>query len=578
MSKFRILGARALALVTVLALVSVTCFAGNSLWKYQSSHEIKWQKITFTGSLLLGGDEALICLDPETGKPVWKRDDLQKATAVQVEEISGTPYLLVTKNSGGTKLFALNILSGETLWQTDKLKGAIIGVTPIYEKDLVLILTSRSQSDANTKPDMIALKISSGEMAWESEFADKFELHQEDGAGKWAPHYNLSGHQPPIYEADSIYFTYAGLHKYDINTGKLIWAVPYDVTQGKLKRGNAQAVITNDVIITSAKGELRAIEKATGKVKWKSQDFGAAVAEFAVKGNTIYGRMGGTFYDFAKRDWELKKPLGVVAVNLASGGTVWKYDGASDAITNMHFLEGQNTILIADANNVIGLDTTNEGKIKEAFKIKVEFKRKATAGRSAMKVARFGLGGIQGGMKGLKDDKKSEDVPVAILQQPNGDLVIRGRQHVVAFNPKTHEIPWAAQYEAPGMSGWQKYSMLAIVALNYLQATSVSSQTQYGSSMNDAANNTRQSMLSSYSNIMNKRYTATRSAGKFMHMLTNVEEGGDKGPGIVGVNMQNGETAYSLVLKDREPNYEVDEVSGRLYNLKNKELQAFSIQ
>jgi outer membrane protein assembly factor BamB len=425
---------------------------------------------------------------------------------------------------------------------------------------------------------MIALKMSDGSMVWEAEFPDRFDLHQEDGAGKWAPHYNLSGHQPPQYDGDSIYFTYAGLHRFDIATGKMIWAVPYDVTEGHLKRGNAQAIIKDEFILTSAKGTIRAIEKATGKVRWASQDFGAAVAEMIVKGNTIYGRMGGTFYDFGKRDWDLKKPLGVVAVNLGTGSTVWKYDGASDAITNMYLLDEQNTILIADANNVIGLDTTSEGKIKEAFKVKVDFKRKASAGRSAMKVARFGLGGIQGGLKGMKEDKKSEDVPVAIVKHPNGDVVIRGRQHVVAFNPKSHEIPWATQFEAPGMSGWQKYTMVAIYALNYLQATGVSSQTAYGSSQNDAANNTRQSMLNNFSIVMNKRYSATQASGKFMHMLTNVEEGGDKGPGLVGVNMETGETSYSLVLKDREPNYEVDEISRRLYNLKNKEIQAFSIQ
>src|SRR4051812_20282636 len=142
----RVQAARVVAVFVLVILISVSCVAGNSLWKYQSSQDIKWQKITATGSLLVGGDEALVCLDTETGKPAWKRDDLQKLTAVQVEEISGTPYLLVTKNSGGTKLYALNILTGETLWESDKLKGAIIGVTPIFEKDTVLILTSRSQS------------------------------------------------------------------------------------------------------------------------------------------------------------------------------------------------------------------------------------------------------------------------------------------------------------------------------------------------------------------------------------------------------------------------------------------------
>ena len=78
----------------------------------------------------------------------------------------------------------------------------------------------------------------------------------------------------------------------------------YDVTEGAIKRGNAQAIIFGETIYTSAKGQIRAIDAATGTVKWTSKDFGNAVAEMIVSDGALYCRLGGTFYDSGKRTWE----------------------------------------------------------------------------------------------------------------------------------------------------------------------------------------------------------------------------------------------------------------------------------
>jgi hypothetical protein len=77
---------------------------------------------------------------------------------------------------------------------------------------------------------------------------------------------------------------------------------------------------------------------------------------------------------------------------------------------------------------------------------------------------------------------------------------------------------------------------------------------------------------------MNERFSSTKSGIKFVNILTNLEDGKDKGPGLVGVDMQTGQAAYQIVLKDKEPDYQVDEVTGRLFNLKGKELFAYSIR
>jgi outer membrane protein assembly factor BamB len=573
MTKLRML------LPVLLAICAVPAIATDSSWNYKHGKEIKWMRLAGSGDVLAASDSSIFCLNPETGTERWKRDDLQGISSYQADEIEGTPFLVVSKNNfGSTKVSVLDIQTGKTEWETDKIKGATIGIFPVYEKDMVIIFTSHASGEAKTKPTMYAFTLSTGQALWETEFADKVDLHMAEAHGRFIQHFDLSGHMEPVIEGDAIYFTYAGAHRYDLNTGKLVWAVPYDVTEGKLKRANARAVIGGDILYTSAKGQLRALDKNSGAVKWLSPDYGAAIAELAVRGNVIYGRMGGEFFDDKDRQWKLKNPLGVVAVSANSGQMVWKYDGARDAITNMAFVDGGKTILIADAKNVIGLDTTLEGKVKEAYKFEVEFKQFTSAAQKINKVARFGLGGIQGGMKGMQNDKKNQDRPITIYQAEKGFAVIRGRQNLIAFDPDTRKIIWAASYAPPGVSNFEMIAMTAVYAMSYASSTAVASNTYAGTWQNTQANNDRQNALLGYSKMLNKRYSVTRVTDFHAFMLTTVEDGKDKGPGIVGINMETGDAIAQILLKQKDPDYVVDIVTGRLFDRRGDTIEAYTIR
>ncbi len=568
-----------LFLALLIVCSAAPAFATGATWSFKLGEEIKWLRLANSGDVIAAGDSSIVCLDPDTGQQKWKRDDLQGISSYQAEEVEGTPFLIVSKNSAGsTKISVVNVQSGQNEWATDKIKGATIGIFPIYAKDMVLIFTSRSSGEARTKPGMYAFRLSSGEALWDAEFADRVDLHMAEKHGRFIQHYDLSGHMDPVTEGDAIYFTYAGVHKYDLTSGKLLWGVPFDVTEGKLKRANAQALINGDIVYSSSKGQLRAIDKNSGEVKWTSADYGAGIAEMVIKGNVTYGRMGGEFFDDKDRQWKLKTPLGVAAISTVNGQMIWKYDDAHDGITNMVFVDNDKTILISDGKNVIGLDTTAEGKVKEAYKLKIEFKQFTSAAQKAMKVGRFALGGVGGGLKGLSQDKKNEDRPVAIYHAEKGFAVIRGRQNIVAFDPAERKIVWATSFAPPGVSNFEMIAMTAVFALSYANSTFVAANTYAGTFTNSAANNARMSSLLNYSNMLSKRYSATKVTDFAAYMLTTVEEGKEKGPGIVGVNMETGETIAQILLKQKDPDYVVDMVTGRLFDRRKDTIEAYSIR
>jgi outer membrane protein assembly factor BamB len=564
---------------TILALVmACAARAANTLWTYKSPVDIKWHKLTDLSTLLVGTDNGIMALDPEKGTPIWERTDLKKVAEFQVEEIKATPVLLVGVNEGGfsnkTKLVGLDITSGETLWETEKVKGATVGVLPIYPKSLVVVFTSKNAGASKDKPDMIALDMLTGEIKWQTEFPDNVDLQLADASGKFFQKYDLSGYEDPVYEGDLAFFTYRGLHCFDLNTGKLVYGVPYDVTEKTYKKANAQAIIDSDVIYTSAKGVIRAHDKATGAVKWVSKDFGGGVAQMAIRGNIIYCRMGGQFYEYKDREWKLAKPLGIVAVDKTTGNVLWKYDKAKDGITNIALLPNQDVVLLADSKSMIGLDAAGN----EVFRVPLEFKHKFGAGAKA---AKAGMKFMRGGALAFaKKDTSDLDLPVVIDMRENGTAVVRGAQHALAFNPETKEIAWSTSFPAPSVSGWKLAVMAGLTALQYGYHYSRASHSQLGTWENTQANDAKGRAMASYEKLFNKRYTATKASGGYAYVLTEIDEGKDnKGGGLVGLNLNTGEVEHQVLLKMKEPDYEVDELEGRIFNIKDKkEFTAYSIK
>lgn len=587
------------SLVVLLALlVAVQVSADTPIWSYKGA---KWYAMMDTGNLIVANDTSLAMVDGANGSVIWKRDDLKGIQETEYNEIAGTPVLLVADNFGSlakkTRIYALDQLTGKTLWETEKVYGYTVQVSPVKNRDMVVVLTTKSNAVTKDKPDITALKITTGEVLWQTEYPEKVDLYVKEkfrrsGSGAAfakamfgnpfagfsdQPRYDLSGENPPIFDGDSMYMTYAGLHRYDLKTGNLIWKTVYDVTDGSLKRTNGQAIIGGDTIYTSAKNIIRAIDRNSGAIRWQTKDFGeGGIAEMQLHGDVLFGRMGGQFFSGKKREYQKKTPIGVVALSKASGNVNWIYTGAKNSITNMVVLPDENVMLVGDEKNIIGLDLASAGKVKESYKIPLKFKFKLGAGAVAGKIAKIGFGGIGGAFSKGPD---TTDEPVALIRQENGTVVARGRQHMLAFDPKSRQIVWSTKYAAPGVDGWQQIVMTAITiasaAVSQGFESSYAQRGDYNSAFRE--NDNFINLMTSYQNFMETRFMNTKRVGNVVYVLTDVKSGKDKGAGLVGVNLMTGQGASQIMFKDKTPDYEVDEASGRLFNLNKGELVAFSI-
>lgn len=579
------------AAIILLAVNIRESFAADPLWTFKGA---KWYSMTETGNAVVGLSKGIAMLDGETGKTLWQRTDLGEIAETEYTELSGSPLLLIANNSGyaqrKTTMTAIDTLTGETVWQTDKMPGFTAQISPIFIRDMIVFLTIRDNRIKKDKPDITALRMSTGELLWQTEYSEKVDLYgvekkKRGGAsamflgsgGGASDRFDLSGENPPMFDDDSMYLTYAGLHRYDLSDGKLVWKTVYDVTDGSLKNTNGQAIVDGDVIYTSAQGIIRAIDKNSGTVRWSTKDMGkGGIAEMQLFGDVIYGRMGGQFFSAKKGEWQKKSPIGVVALNKTDGSTNWIYKDAKNSITNMIVLPRDNVLLIADEKNLIGLDLSSSGKVKEAYKIPLKFKFKVGAAATAGKVAAIAFGGVGGFFKKGAD---STDEPISLVRQENGTVVARGRQHLLAFDPASREIVWSTKFDAPGISGWQSIVMTALTvtaaALSQTLEADYAQRGNYNSAFDE--NSRFLNLMSTYQTFMSQKHSATKRTGGIQYMLTTLKNGDDKGSGLVGVDLMTGKAVNQVIFRDKSPDYEVDKEAGRILNMNKDTLSAFSI-
>ncbi|MEY4387706.1 MAG: hypothetical protein RLY20_2989 [Verrucomicrobiota bacterium] len=190
-----------LSLLGVMAASSVLAVSAPA-WTAKLPEAVKWQETTSIGTLLVGTSASISSLDPETGAIQWTRSEFAKTSPFNVREIPGTPVLLVNDHSSmmapKTKLAALDIITGKTIWETEKEMGYPIGAFPILSKKLVLVFQNGSSEGGGVY--MTAYEILTGKKLWRVKYSGASDviLHRAENSGKFFVTMDLSGNAEPV--------------------------------------------------------------------------------------------------------------------------------------------------------------------------------------------------------------------------------------------------------------------------------------------------------------------------------------------------------------------------------------------
>ncbi|MGZ0015109.1 outer membrane protein assembly factor BamB family protein [Yeosuana sp. AK3] len=244
-------------------------------------------------------------------------------------------------------------------------------------------------------------------------------------------------------------------------------------------------------------------------------------------------------------------------VDLKTGDQVWnkplKYKNSAAVAST--FDKEKNRYLIAADGDVYAIDA-NSGDVSEFSKVKFDEKEVANT-----------------------------------MQMRNGNVFLSSSQNVALLSSDGNQV-FHEYYKSPSQSGFVKVlsGALAVastgLAMAHAAKAGMNRTNSYGSS-NDLSNYNdygKENKLASdmFASIgdaafdmMSKRFKATAATENAQFILTKL----DAGVGLVKVNKDTGKVDKEIVLKDKKPEYQVDEIAGVLYYKANdKTIYAYNLQ
>ena len=168
------------------------------------------------------------------------------------------------------------------------------------------------------------------------------------------------------------------------------------------------------------------------------------------------------------------------------------------------------------------------------------------------------------------------------MEMREGGVFVGSSQNMFKIDPQGNEV-YNAYFKSPGISTFGKIAMgvlaVASTAMAAHQAAVAGANKNTLGQYNDygAQANRNADMFASIGsasfNEMAKRFRATTETRDSQFILTKT----DNGVGLVKVNKDTGNVEKEVVLNDKKPVYEVDEIEGLLYYINKNNIEAFSL-
>lgn len=359
----------------LLLFVLVSISPAQSVWQTKLDGKIQFYQTTDFGIVLTGTDSSLYAVDGQTGETLWRRKH-RGLIETSITPIPSTDLILMSLDEGGkSRVEAVDLLSGVTIWRSDKVKGDVMQLAVEPQNDLLaVVLVKKAKGkigeELKRSPVVHILRLSDGGELWKKELDSDVEMMPSRfGENLGEVPFTLNNYRAPLILDGRLFLFYEGATSFDARTGKEKEREKFKINEDGLALTEADPVFDENRVYISGRGKVRAVNRKSGEVEWKADDLGVT-PEMAVVGDVLYVRTGGQFTRIKDGETKEKGSFGVSAIDTKNGKTLWRYKGADKGLTNFVFSDA-NTILIADKDDLTTINARN-GKRIDKFEHDVE--------------------------------------------------------------------------------------------------------------------------------------------------------------------------------------------------------------
>ena len=591
-----------------LILVAFAATGSNAqTWTTKLDETIRFYQTTDVGAMIVGTKKSVYAVDGTTGDVLWRR----KNAALDENDVAPVPgtdlVLLSFEKDKRTRIEATDILSGQAIWQSEKLKGAVMQMAVDIESNLLAVVLAKDAkgkagNGVKRHPIVHVLDISTGDELWKHEIGSDIEMMPARWSESDDVEFTLDNYHPPMFISGRLYLFYEGATSFDARTGKERTREKFKVNESGLALTESAPVVDEAFIYTSGRGHVRAIRRDSGEVEWEAKDVGVT-PELLLAGNVVYARTGGQFTSLKDGEIVERGPYGVSAIDARTGKILWRYKGADKGITNI-VLPDSSTIVLADRDDLITIDTAK-------------------------------------GKRRSHSPHRIKGAAFALLNA-RGEVVIGGREEIGAFDYASGRSIWRAKYPPPGRGLFRTIAAVAARAasiyfrfggvattafrgvqvargLSSLSWSGLAGRSSFSNLQTLATNSARSYATNRFRafgiaartrpNIaLRERFTPRRSVdieerlldrldparqlerlsrflwhrerlaalrGDWMYFYTDLK--GVDGNGLAGVNIHTGATDRAVRIRDLDERFITDEVAGMLYSANGNRLIGYSV-